>query len=211
MIRRYLGGLFAGFIFFSGLSGQELRFSVENPSSVVRAKEPVVIPWKDVVEKVPGATGVHVQLLDEGGKRIPLQIDDMDFDGSPDELTFVSDFSPRQMRVFTLRWNRRGMQTAIDYFRTDAGNWKKIGDVYQAVDDDDGPGLKRGQSGYRFDGAGWESELVGYRIYLDERNAVDIQGKRKQGLYWNSIGSSGVDYQQDADWGMDVLDRKSVV
>jgi hypothetical protein len=56
-----------------------------------------------------------------------------------------------------------------------------------------------------FDGIGWESELTGYRLYLDERNALDIQGKRVPGLYWNYIGSSGVDYQADADWGTDVL------
>jgi hypothetical protein len=55
------------------------------------------------------------------------------------------------------------------------------------------------------DGIGWESELTGYRVYLDERNAVDIQGKRIPGLYWNYIGASSVDYQADAVWGTDVL------
>lgn len=205
MVCRYLGCLVAGSICFSILSAQELRFSVENPSSVARPQEPVVVSWSGVVDRIPGATSAHVQLSDERGKNIPLQVDDLDFDGSPDELTFVSDFAPRERRTFTLRMHRGRERSGADSFHTDAGNWKKIGDDYQSIDDDDGPGLKRAQSGYRFDGVGWESELVGYRIYLDERNAVDIQGKRKPGLYWNFIGSTGVDYQQDADWGMDVL------
>ena len=205
MHHRYFSCLLIGSFLSSILSGQEIRFSVENPSSVMRTSEPVVVLWQGILEKVPGATGANVQLSDEQGRRIPLQLDDLDFDGSPDELTFVSDFSPHQRRMFTLQWTRREMQTAIDSFATDAGNWKRIDGVFQSIDDDDGPGLKRAQSGYRFDGVGWESELVGYRVYLDERNAVDIQGKRKPGLYWNVIGSSGVDYQQDADLGMDVL------
>jgi hypothetical protein len=84
-------------------------------------------------------------------------------------------------------------------------DFKRINGVPTLVDDDDGPGTFRSQSQYLFDGVGWESELVGYRLYLDERNAIDIQGKRTPGLHWKFIGSSGVDYQLDAYWGMDIL------
>ncbi|MBI3112229.1 MAG: DUF4861 domain-containing protein [Ignavibacteriales bacterium] len=205
MNRQLFHLLLTGSVVSSILSAQELRFSVENPSSVARPHEPVVIPWEEVAKKLPGVSPATVQVWKEEGGDVPVQVDDLDLDGSPDELTFASDFSPHQRRVFTLRLHRGETKSGTGSFRTDAGNWKRSGGAFQSIDDDDGPGFKRAQSGYRFDGVGWESELVGYRIYLDERNAVDIQGKRKPGLYWNMIGSSGVDYQQDADWGMDVL------
>lgn len=189
----------------SFLMGQDFRFSVENPSSEARMQEPVIISWPTVRANLRGATATNIHLRDERGTGIILQVDDLDFDGSYDELTFVTDFTPRERRSFILRVQAGEKQLKPESARTDAGNWKKIGEVYQPMDDDDGPGLKRNQVGYRFDGVGWESEIVGYRVYLDERNAVDIQGKRKPGLHWNMIGETGVDYQQDADWGMDVL------
>jgi hypothetical protein len=120
-------------------------------------------------------------------------------------LVFVADFKAGQKRTFSLRPGPVPPNIPSPPVRTDAGNWKKGPTGPVSVDDDDGPGLLRSQSKYQFDGVGWESELTGYRLYLDERNALDIQGKRIPGLYWNYIGSSGVDYQADAEWGMDVL------
>jgi hypothetical protein len=130
----------------------------------------------------------------------------MDLNGTLDELAFTADFTPRQRRSFSLTLTKAGeIAPPPSAPRTDAANWKRINQVLQAVDDDDVPGTGRIRGLYRFDGVGWESEVIAYRLYLDERNAVDIQGKRKPGLYWKFIGSSEVDYQQDADWGMDVL------
>ena len=77
--------------------------------------------------------------------------------------------------------------------------------MLQSLDEDDVAGNARERKAYRFDGVGWESDSMAYRLYLDERNAVDLLGKRKPGLYWKYIGTSGVDYQADADWGTDIL------
>jgi len=188
---------------FSTAHSQSAEIKVTNPSNISRPKEPVIVLWSQLPNN-GGLQGKPLKLTDEKGMSVPFQIDDLNQDGTQDELTFQSDFLPKQQRSFSLTISSSG-ELWKNHPHTDAANWKKIDTVYRSIDDDDGPGLLRSQSSYRFDGVGWESELVGYRVYLDERNSVDIQGKRKPGLQWNYIGASSVDYQQDSYWGMDVL------
>ncbi len=183
---------------------QSLRISVTNPSGADRPNEPVVVDWGNAAATFASVRNDELRLLDEDSRSLPFQLDDFGGDGAPDELAFAADFGGRQTRTFTFT-RADTLPSPIGPLRTDAGNWKRIDGIPQPVDDDDGPGLLRNQSAYVFDGIGWESELIGYRLYLDERNAIDIQGKRIPGLQWNFIGKSGVDYQLDAYWGMDVL------
>lgn len=145
-------------------------------------------------------------MTDEQGRMVTTQTDDLDGDGVPDEVVFPAAFAPGGRRVFLLAAGSAatGSRSASGP-RTDAGNWKRVDGLPQPVDDDNLAGTARDRRLYRFDGAGWESDVAAYRLYLDGRNAVDIQGKRTPGLYWNWIGASEVDYQADADWGMDVL------
>jgi Domain of unknown function (DUF4861) len=193
--------IIAAVILCTPLHAQRVELSVENASSVARINEPVVLSWSTLSSRL-GAHSSALQLTDIHGMFIPVQLDDLDFDGEPDEVAFVSDFDAGQVRKFTL-----AVVGKSDAFppRTDAQDYKRINGLLQAVDDDDVPGSGRERKAYRFDGVGWESEVIGYRLYLDERNATDIQAKRIPGLYWKWIGESGVDYQLDAFWGMDPL------
>jgi hypothetical protein len=58
---------------------------------------------------------------------------------------------------------------------------------------------------FKYEGFGWESELVGYRYYFDNRGAVDIFGKQQLGLALKDVGLDGDDYHALDDWGMDIL------
>jgi len=64
---------------------------------------------------------------------------------------------------------------------------------------------------FKYEGPGWESELVGYRLYLDERNRCDIFGKRAKGFVLHTVGvndlvSDGKEsYQDMLDWGRDIF------
>ncbi len=178
---------------------------VTNKASIARPQEPVVVPWSLVQKALPALTSNSVLVADEKGKFLMTQVDDLNADGTPDELVFVAGMGPRQQRRFTLVAGPAPTGLPAPAVRTDVGNWKRSDKGPVSIDDDDGPGLLRAQSMYRYDGIGWESGVTGYRVYLDERNAVDIQGKRIPGLYWNYIGASSVDYQADAVWGTDVL------
>jgi hypothetical protein len=182
-----------------------MRISVRNQAQMDRPQEPVVVAWSEVIRGLPGLSSPSVIVMGENGRALLSQVDDLDADGTPDELVFVADFKAEEERSFTVRPGPKPTNIPSPPVRTDAGNWKKSPKGPVSVDDDNGPGLLRSQSTYVYDGIGWESELTGYRLYLDERNALDIQGKRVPGLYWNYIGSSAVDYQADAEWGTDVL------
>lgn len=63
----------------------------------------------------------------------------------------------------------------------------------------------------KYEGPGWESEKVGYRFYLDWRNATDIWGKKVNSLVLASVGvtdSLGLNedsYHTMQDWGMDIF------
>lgn len=58
----------------------------------------------------------------------------------------------------------------------------------------------------RYEGPGWENQNVGYRLYLDWRNAIDIFGKKVDSLALPYVGQDNFDnYHELADWGMDIL------
>ena len=58
----------------------------------------------------------------------------------------------------------------------------------------------------RYEGPGWENNQIGYRIYLDWRNAIDIYGKKVDSLVLPYVGQDGFDsYHEPAAWGQDIL------
>ncbi|QZK90133.1 DUF4861 domain-containing protein [Flavobacterium sp. CHNK8] len=58
----------------------------------------------------------------------------------------------------------------------------------------------------RYEGPGWESNKIGYRLYLDWRNAIDIFGKKTDAVVLPQVGQDGFDsYHEMSDWGSDIL------
>ncbi|MEY4010881.1 MAG: hypothetical protein RIT22_5 [Bacteroidota bacterium] len=58
----------------------------------------------------------------------------------------------------------------------------------------------------RYEGPGWESNKIGYRLYLDWRNAIDIFGKKTEKIILPQVGQDGFDsYHEMQDWGSDIL------
>lgn len=58
----------------------------------------------------------------------------------------------------------------------------------------------------RYEGPGWENSQIGYRLYLDWRNAIDIFGKKVDSLVLPFVGQDGFDsYHEPAAWGQDIL------
>ncbi|WP_163708094.1 DUF4861 family protein [Mangrovibacterium lignilyticum] len=58
----------------------------------------------------------------------------------------------------------------------------------------------------RYEGPGWESDKIGYRFYLDWRNATDIFGKKVDTMVLQQVGLDGFDsYHEMSDWGADIL------
>lgn len=58
----------------------------------------------------------------------------------------------------------------------------------------------------RYEGPGWESNKIAYRLYLDWRNAIDIFGKTSEKLILPQVGLDGFDsYHLKQEWGSDIL------
>ncbi|WP_417362934.1 DUF4861 family protein [Galbibacter sp.] len=58
----------------------------------------------------------------------------------------------------------------------------------------------------RYEGPGWETDKVGYRLYLDWRNAIDIFGKKTHEKVLPQVGQDNFDsYHEMSNWGMDIL------
>lgn len=58
----------------------------------------------------------------------------------------------------------------------------------------------------RYEGPGWENSQVGYRLYLDWRNAIDIFGKKTDSMVLPQVGQDGFDsYHEPSAWGQDIL------
>ena len=58
----------------------------------------------------------------------------------------------------------------------------------------------------RYEGPGWESNKIGYRLYLDWRNVIDLFGKVTDTLVLPQVGQDGYEsYHHMSNWGMDIL------
>ena len=58
----------------------------------------------------------------------------------------------------------------------------------------------------RYEGPGWESNKIAYRLYLDWRNAIDIFGKVTETMVLSQVGQDGFDsYHEPQPWGSDIL------
>ena len=55
-----------------------------------------------------------------------------------------------------------------------------------------------------FEGIGWESDRVAYRLYLDERNVPDLFGKYGTEMIFPNVGHGFDDYQYPRVWGGDI-------
>jgi len=56
-----------------------------------------------------------------------------------------------------------------------------------------------------YDGVGWESDVVAYRIYWNADNAMDIFGKTRPILSLDGWATPGVPHQIENQYGLDVL------
>ena len=90
------------------------------------------------------------------------------------------------------------------------GEWKNreyIGGTFKNTDYLRVPKEHKDHSWFiRYEGPGWESDKVGYRFYLDQRNATDVFGKKVSEPVLQLAGQDGFDsYHHMQPWGMDVM------
>src|SRR5579864_6041408 len=173
-----------------------LKLAVRNPSREARTAENVVVRVADFKRIAPDfaagnaiVTTSDAATLDQDARtlqavELPSQADDLDGDGKYDELAFQIDLAPSQTRIVTVAY---GDQAAILRLR---GMYPKRTDAKFAT---------------RYEGLGWESEETAWRIYFDKRNAIDLYGKRRPGLYLDLFAAPEYIYHLEVPLGRDIF------
>lgn len=143
-----------------------------------------------------------------------LEVVDVDADGSLDEVLIQTTLEgSADMEIPLLGSDKPVLkkQTQAELSVKTGGQWVERkyenGDAFVNVDELRVPTEHTDHSYYiRYEGPGWESDKVGYRFYLDWRNAIDIFGKKVDNMVLQEVGQDGFDsYHEPADWGMDIL------
>lgn len=114
-----------------------------------------------------------------GPEILPAQQIPATAEGSADEILFLVSLGPGETKRYQLKPN------ASTYEPPDRAH------VAMHV-----PG---------YEGPGWESDKLAFRLYWDERNAIDIFAKRTGVLGLEEYARPEVNYHTDTAWGMDVL------
>ena len=182
-----------------------IRVKLVNPLNVDRSDVPVVVSLRDVQFNVADA------VVKDGGREIPSQIDDLDRDLRNDELALVVDMPAKGKKTLEVELFSE-KQADRNYPRRTYGDL--IVRDSKTKQKNKFPGYIHSLSApegvdvfhlLHHHGADFESELVAYRVYFDERQTYDLYGKYKKQLELETSQFYPDDEQLAAGYGDDVL------
>ncbi len=186
---------------------------VSNPSQFERSDEQLALSFSSLGLS-DGADASHL-LARSGGQVLASQAVDSDGDGALDTLLVMVDMPAAGDVKLSIQIDDSVAQnttkrTQAEISRKEGGTWegrKYIGGNFVNVTELSPPEAHTDHSEFiRYEGPGIESDKVGYRVYLDERNGFDIFGKSTTEMVLQGVGQDGFSsYHDMADWGMDVL------
>lgn len=191
---------------------KSLGITLENPLSQERSHVLVCLPESELLAYFEVEELGHLILMD-GKREIPSQWNSK----GPDQgLVFVLPEIGADEKVKLQITPAKGAKTQYpkltqaELSHKVEGHFEKreyIGGRFVNVDSLHVPAEHTDHSWFiRYEGPGWESDLVGYRFYLDWRNGIDVFGKKVHTPVLQDVGQDGFDsYHEPADWGMDVM------
>ena len=182
-----------------------IRIGLANTLNVKRSDVPVVISLKDIPFNVVDA------VVKDGDREVSSQIDDLDRNLRNDELAFVRDMEAKGKKTLTVELYS-DKQTERNYPRRTYGDM--IVRDFKTKKKNKFPGYIHSLSApegvdvfhlLHHHGADFESELVAYRVYFDERQTYDLYGKYNKQLELQTSQFYPDDEQLAAGYGDDVL------
>jgi hypothetical protein len=180
-------------------------FEISNPYDQDLMDRATVLDRSEVIPYLDDTVNLtYVAAKDQNGEWLPTQCDDMDGDGTWDELVFLSDLEAGETKKITLervdQLSKFPARTNIRFGRMTKPFKEVSGDLRMKTSD-----TKYSAPVYQMEGPAWENDLIAFRNYFDARSGIDIFGKRTSDLVMDSVGLNGRDYHTLADWGMDIL------
>ena len=182
---------------------------VTNPLNAPQENAMILIP-------VPSNSGFNEKgfVVMDRSTEVPSQFSSGDDAGI---VVVLGSMAAKEKRSLAVRYKKSGVPLRNYPKRTQAelshkvgGSWKDreyIGGEFKNVDYLRVPPEHKDHSWFiRYEGPGWESDKVGYRFYLDQRNATDAFGKVTPDVSLQLTGLDGFDsYHNMQPWGMDIL------
>lgn len=182
-----------------------IKVKLTNPLNVKRSDVPVVVSLRDVQFNVVDA------VVKDGDGEVSSQIDDLDRNLRNDELAFVIDMEAKGKKTLTVELYS-DKQAERNYPRRTYGDM--IVRDFKTKKKNKFPGYIHSLSApegvdvfhlLHHHGADFESELVAYRVYFDERQTYDLYGKYNKQLELQTSQFYPDDEQLAAGYGDDVL------
>ncbi len=196
--------LFTGLFFFTcfyAFSASQ-KFTMKNPTDKSLENVPVVIKASQV-KKIPLNKLSDVAVF-AGSKQISSQVDDLNKDGLIDEIVFLTDLKPGEIRKFTLKTINKSMRIQFPaevytnlILKQEDGTHKYVTEMSSTKNDM--------YNKMHHHGVAFESALMAYRIYFDNKSTIDIYGKKKPGLEIEATGWYPTVEQIAAGYGDDIL------
>lgn len=203
------------FILFSSCSLIEkegIAIGLKNTSDILLKDYPVYIDLNELQAKHPEINPDSI-IISYKKQEIPFQI--LEKTGGQ-KLLILVDLLPNEQESIVVKkgvsekqWKKR---TSAEISVKTGGEFidkKYVGGdgIFVSIDSLRVPDDYTDHSYYiKYEGPGWESDKVAYRLYLDWRNAIDIFGKITNEVTLPIVGANGYDsYHNMADWGMDIL------
>lgn len=182
--------------------------TVINPSEFDRVDEAIIVSGVQL-----GLEDGQTVTIKDQGKVLASQWVDRDSDGSLESLVVLAQLragAKHNLQVLGAAPTETSARVSAEVSVKEGGKWQDqqyVGGEFKAVESLVTPPQYTDHSEFiRYEGPGIESEKVGYRLYLDWRNGLDVFGKTRPKLVLDQVGLDGYQsYHEAADWGMDVL------
>jgi hypothetical protein len=161
------------------LLAANIKLTVTNPNSVDLKDAPVVVKLATLQKlKVNKANQLAVFIE---GKQVSSQLDDLNKDGKADELVFLTDLKAGEKKKVRLKYMKDKKrinfpsEIYVSFIQKEAdGTHKDVLEVSSTKNDM--------YNKLHHHGIAFESELMAYRIYFDNKSTIDLYGKKKHRL-----------------------------
>lgn len=178
-----------------------LSVTVTNPSDAARENVPVVVEIPSTGQEINSA-------IIKGMESTPYQLDDLDFDGTPDELALLVDLKGSETKTFTIDFSEKeesrefapGTYAHLK-LNDKSGKHPKITAISYPGNSDN----RQMYSSIYGHGSVLEGTYSAIRVYMDNRQSVDLYAKNTPKLELSETNFYTTRDQLSNGYGRDIL------
>ena len=181
-----------------------IQVRVTNSWKEDKADEPVAVKFGDMKKVDFEVKSATVKCK---GKDVPCQLDDMDGDLLPDEVFFLADIKGKDSKTYEVKLSakeEKSKRVAEPRIYT-ALQFRDRKDLHPDVLRVEAPGTTDLFNDIYMHGVTIESDMVGYRIYFDKRQNIDLYGKKHRRIELPQTQFYTSESQLKDGYGVDVL------